>query len=280
MKFAFVTCVQIGLSCMEAIYDLNGKLDLIISIPDEKSKKKSGRIYVDDFATKHKIPVIKSNHVNDLDVIKAIRRYDIDWLFIIGWSQIASKEVIEAPNIGAIGAHPTLLPVGRGRAAIPWSIIKGLDKTGVTFFKMDVGVDTGLILAQEEVPISPKETATTLYDKVNKAHEVLIKRLFVNLKKNNVEEKEQDESKATYWQGRRPDDGQISETMSVNIVDRLVRATTKPYPGAFIIRNNKKIIIWKGKVSDKKIDSNIYHEIILDNGFFYATNYEVIDFES
>ncbi len=68
--------------------------------------------------------------------------------------------------------------------------------------------------------------------------------------------------------------------MSVNIVDRLVRATTKPYPGAFIIRNNKKIIIWKGKVSDKKIDSNIYHEIILDNGFFYATNYEVIDFES
>ena len=201
-------------------------------------------------------------------------------MFIIGWSQIASKEVIEAPNIGAIGAHPTLLPVGRGRAAIPWSIIKGLDKTGVTFFKMDVGVDTGLILAQEEVPISPKETATTLYDKVNKAHEVLIKRLFVNLKKKNVEEKEQDESKATYWQGRRPDDGQISETMSVNIVDRLVRATTKPYPGAFIIRNNKKIIIWKGKVSDKKIDSNIYHEIILDNGFFYATNYEVIDFES
>ena len=275
MKFAFVTCVQIGLSCMEAIYDVNGSLDLIISIPDEKAKKKSGRIYVDDFAAKHNVPVVKSNHVNDAAVIEAIKAHNIDWLFIIGWSQIASKEVIEASNIGAIGAHPTLLPVGRGRAAIPWAIIKGLDKTGVSFFKMDVGVDTGLILRQEEVPIQPTETALTLYNKVNTAHETLIKKLFVDLQNSNVEGKVQDESKATYWEGRKPKDGELSETMSVNEVDRLVRATTKPYPGAFIIRGDKKVIIWKGIMSEQKIESKIYHEIILNNGFFYATNYEV-----
>lgn len=262
---------------MEAIYDVNGSLDLIISIPDEKAKKKSGRIYVDDFATKHKIPVVKSNHVNDAVVVEAIKAHNIDWLFIIGWSQIASKEVIETPNIGAIGAHPTLLPVGRGRAAIPWAIIKELDKTGVSFFKMDVGVDTGLILRQEEVPIQPTETALTLYDKVNTAHETLIKKLFVDLQNNNVEGKVQDESKATYWEGRKPKDGELSETMSVNEVDRLVRATTKPYPGAFIIRDDKKIIIWKGIMSEQKIESNVYHEIILKDGFFYATNYEVTD---
>ncbi len=277
MKFAFVTCVQIGLSCMEAIYEVNGSLDLIISIPDEKAKKKSGRIFVDDFAAKNNIPVVKSNHVNDAAVIEAIKAHNIDWLFIIGWSQIASKEVIETPNIGAIGAHPTLLPVGRGRAAIPWAIIKGLDKTGVSFFKMDVGVDTGLILRQEEVPIQPTETALTLYNKVNKAHETLIKKLFVDLQNNNVEGKVQDESKATYWEGRKPKDGELSETMSLNEVDRLVRATTKPYPGAFIIRDDKKIIIWKGIKSEQKIESNIYHEIVLKDGFFYATNYEVMD---
>ena len=275
MKFAFVTCVQIGLSCMEAIYDVNGSLDLIISIPDEKAKKKSGRIYVDDFAAKRNVPVVKSNHVNDAAVIEAIKAHDIDWLFIIGWSQIASKEVIEASNIGAIGAHPTLLPIGRGRAAIPWAIIKGLDKTGVSFFKMDVGVDTGLILRQEEVPIQPTETALTLYNKINTAHETLIKKLFVDLQNSNVEGKVQDESKATYWEGRKPKDGELSETMSVNEVDRLVRATTKPYPGAFIIRGDKKVIIWKGIMSEQKIESKIYHEIILNNGFFYATNYEV-----
>lgn len=277
MKFAFVTCVQIGLSCMEAIYDVNGTLDLIISIPDEKAKKKSGRIYVDDFAAKHHIPVVKSNHVNDAAVIEAIKAHEIDWLFIIGWSQIASKEVIESAKIGAIGAHPTLLPVGRGRAAIPWAIIKGLDVTGVSFFKMDEGVDTGLILRQEEVPILPTETALTLYNKVNTAHETLIKKLYIDLQNNHVEGKVQDESKATYWEGRKPKDGELSLSMTVNEVDRLVRATTKPYPGAFIIRGDKKVIIWKGIISMEKIESNVYHEIIVTDGFFYATNYEVVD---
>ena len=277
MKFAFVTCVQIGLSCMEAIYEINGKLDLIISIPDEKAKKKSGRIFVDDFAVKHNIPVVKSNHVNDQAIINAIKEHNIDWLFIIGWSQIASKEVIGAPNLGAIGAHPTLLPVGRGRAAIPWAIIKGLDKTGVSFFKMDEGVDTGLILGQEEVPIESTETARTLYDKVNIAHETLIKKLYVDLLNNNVEGKVQDESKATYWEGRKPKDGELLETMSISEVDRLVRATTKPYPGAFIIREDKKVIVWEGFDSDKKIANNVYHELKLVNGYYYATTYEVKD---
>jgi methionyl-tRNA formyltransferase len=277
MKFAFVTCVQIGLSCMEAIYDVNGTLDLIISIPDVKAKKKSGRIYVDDFAAKHSISVVKSNHVNDVAVIEAIKAHNIDWLFIIGWSQIASKEVIETANIGAIGAHPTLLPVGRGKAAIPWAIIKGLDVTGVSFFKMNEGVDTGLILKQEEVPIQPSETALTLYNKVNTVHKTLIKKLFLDLQNNNIEGKIQDESKVTYWEGRKPKDGELSLTVTMDQVDRLVRATTKPYPGAFVIRGDKKVIIWKGIMSTKKIESNVYHEMMLKDGFFYATNYEVAD---
>lgn len=276
MKFAFVTCVQIGLSCMKAIYEANGTLDLIITIPDDKATKKSGRIYVDDFANQHNIPVLKSNHVNDAIVIDTIKDYDIDWLFIIGWSQIASKEVIEAPNIGAIGAHPTLLPVGRGRAAIPWAIIKGVDKTGVSFFKMDEGVDTGLILGQEEVPIVEDETALTLYNKVNIAHETLIKKLFIDLKSNAVVGQVQDESKATYWEGRKPSDGEINEGMTIKEVDRLVRATTKPYPGAFVINNHKKIIIWSGFKATTRIQNTKYLELKLVDGFYYGTNIEII----
>ena len=277
MKFAFVTCVQIGLSCMEAIYDVNGSLDLIITIPDEKAKEKSGRVYVDEFANQKGIPVIKSNHINDSLVKEALLNYEIDWLFIIGWSQIASKEIIETPKLGTIGAHPTLLPIGRGRAAIPWAIIKGLEVTGVTFFKMDEGVDTGLILRQEKVPISPSETASTLYNRVNSAHEILIKKLIIDLVANKVEGRVQDDSIATYWEGRSPKDGEIFSRMTTEEVDRLVRATTKPYPGAYICVEDKKVIIWKGLTSSKRIETKEYFEIQLSNGFFYATNYEVED---
>lgn len=280
MKFGFVTCVQIGLSCMEAIYKTNGKLDLIITIPDEKAKKKSGRIYVDDFASKNNIPVVKSNHVNDAEVVAAVKDLNIDWLFIIGWSQIASKVVVEAPNLGTIGAHPTLLPEGRGRAAIPWAILKGLNVTGVSFFKMDEGVDTGLILGQEEVPILQNETATTLYEKVNMAHETLISKLYWKLYNNDVTGVIQDETRATYWEGRRPEDGKITFTMTIEEVDRLVRATTKPYPGAFIEKNNEKIIIWKGLGSSTRIKNNNYIELRLANGFFYATKYDKVDLKT
>jgi len=274
MKFAFVTCVQIGLSCMEEIYAANGKLDLIITIPDEKAQKKSGRIYVDEFAAKNNIPVIKVNHINDDTAIQAIKDFEIDWLFIIGWSQIASVTVITAPKLGAIGAHPTLLPEGRGRAAIPWAIIKGLPKTGVTFFKMDEGVDTGLILGQEEVEISPVETATTLYDKVNLAHETLINRIYKELKNNNLTGYTQDESRATNWPGRTPQDGQIFPEMSMEEADRLVRATTRPYPGAFFVDNGKKIILWEGIKSTVKLDKASYYEIVLADGYFYSDNFE------
>ena len=259
---------------MESIYNSNGTLDLIITIPDNKSKKKSGRIYLDEFAKKHDIPVLKVNHINDEIAVETIKAHDIDWLFIIGWSQIASENVINAPKLGVIGAHPTLLPVGRGRAAIPWAIIKGLDKTGVSFFKMDKGVDTGLILGQKVIPLNVKETASTLYIKVNTAHEDFIKVLYKKLKNNQIVAIKQDESKATYWEGRKPEDGKIMLTMSVDKVDKLVRATTKPYPGAFIIDGEYKTIIWDGLISENKIYNDNYLELKLSNGYFYATNFE------
>jgi methionyl-tRNA formyltransferase len=81
------------------------------------------------------IPLYKLNNINDADVAEVLKKYEIDWLFIIGWSQIASADFLKVPNKGVIGAQPMLLPTGRGRAAVPWVILKGLEKTGVTFLK-------------------------------------------------------------------------------------------------------------------------------------------------
>jgi len=250
MKVAFCTCVQIGLSCIEAVLEIGGSFDLFITLNDAKAKSKSGRIYLDRLSKETGTPLLKINHVNDQETIAALREHEIDWLFIIGWSQIASKEVLDTPNFGAIGAHPTLLPVGRGRAAVPWAILKGLDKTGVSFFQMDEGVDTGLILGQEVIDLGEEETATLLYDKVNNAHETLIKNIWPLLVNGTLKGVKQDESKATYWEGRKPEDGRIdTNTMSKLDVDRLVRATTRPYPGAYLeLTEELKKVIWRGSL--------------------------------
>ena len=163
MKVAFVTCVQLGRSCIEEILRIGGKLGLLITLEDEQAKNKSGRIYLDDLSQLYGIPLLKIRNINEPAMLQRVKEYGIDWLLIIGWSQIAKPEVLNAPSFGCIGMHPTLLPLGRGRAAVPWAILKGLDRTGVTLFKLDEGVDTGDIIGQEVIELREGITATELY---------------------------------------------------------------------------------------------------------------------
>jgi len=273
MKIAFCTCVQIGKSCIEAIIFSGGRFDLLLTLHDHKSEKKSGRIYLDDIAKDNGIPLYKLNHINDFDVAEVLKKYDIDWLFIIGWSQIASADLLKIPHKGVIGAHPTLLPTGRGRAAVPWAILKGLDITGVTFFKMDAGVDTGEILDQFEIPVSSDEIATTLYNKVNEGHVQLIKQIWPKLIEDMIIGVKQDESLASYWEGRTPADGELLKSMSLFEVDKLVRATTRPYPGAFIMLDEMtKMIIWNGSCKPNQ-NSRV---IEFNDGPYYISDFEIL----
>jgi len=233
---------------MEAIYEVGASLDLVVTLPDEQATAKSGRVYVDDFCGAHGIPLLKSRHVNDAAVGQAIQNHGIDWLFIIGWSQIANEAVLAAPTRGVLGIHPTLLPQGRGRAAVPWAILKRLERTGVTLFKLDAGVDTGPIIAQREIPLNPRITATELYNHVNVAHAVLMREAIPKLAMGDLKPREQDHSAATEWPGRTPEDGEIDLDGSVLDAECLVRAVTRPYPGAFFLRDGQQVVVWRAHV--------------------------------
>jgi len=277
VKFGFVTCVQLGESCIDAIYQVGGKLSVVITLPDNVSVKKTGRVYLDEFCKSKSIPLIKNSHVNDRLVIDVIKKYEIDWLFIIGWSQIANQELLNTPKRGVLGMHPTLLPQGRGRAAIPWAIIKGLSKTGVTLFQLDAGVDTGPIAAQIVIPLAEDETAAGLYDKVERAHVELMKEVIPKLMNDTLTLIKQDEELATEWEGRKPDDGKINLDGSVYEGDRLIRAVTRPYPGAFFYDNNVKTIVWKAKVVSTKQKNSSY--LSFHDGMLLLEDIEIVQME-
>jgi len=272
MKLGFVTCVQLGFSCMEAIYKAGGKLQVAITLFDEKAKNKSGRMYLDDFCQSNSIDLIKIDHINDDHVIDVIKKYDLDWLFIIGWSQIANKRLLDAPKSGVLGMHPTLLPKGRGRASIPWAIIRGLEETGVTLFKLDEGVDTGPILSQYKIPLSDSTTSTELYHSVNNAHVNLMTSIIPKILNGGVTLQEQNHADATEWVGRTPKDGEIDLNDLVKTAERLVRATTKPYPGAFVLIDDKKYIIWKAELANEKTESLC---LAFNDGFLECLEWEV-----
>lgn len=270
-RLGFVTCVQLGLECMQAIYDWGAELDLVVTLDDGVSKSKSGRVYVDGFCGARNIQLLKTRSVNDKKVIAAVQDREIDWLFIIGWSQIAKSGILNSARLGCIGIHPTLLPQGRGRAAIPWAILKGLRKTGVTLFRLDEGVDTGPIIDQKEILIDDFTTATDLYGDVRRAHYDILKQSLGALIDGSVTLREQDHSKASIWEGRRPEDGRLSEAMTMGEALLMIRAVTRPYPGAFFVREGKIVRIWAASLEPREGSLKIG----LSDGVVYATDFQI-----
>lgn len=247
-KLAFVTSVELGFACIRKIYSSGAILSLVVTLNDRTLTDKVGRVSLDQFCSLNCIPLLKIDHINDPIVTNEILKLGIDWLFIIGWSQVAGPEILSAPRKGVLGMHPTLLPEGRGRAPIPWAILKGLKTTGVTLFKIEEGVDSGPIAGQIEIPLNETTTASELYIAVINAHQLLITQFLPKLIDGTISFIPQNDSLATYWQARKPSDGEINLFGSVWDAERMVRALSKPYPGAYYTLDDKKIIVWNATV--------------------------------
>lgn len=273
-RIGFVTAVEIGAACIDTIAELGGWLELVVTLDDATDPSKSGRADIAALANDLGFASTKVSHINARQAIAAVEAARLDWLFVIGWSQIVGPEMFATLARGAIGAHPTLLPTGRGRAPIPWTILKGLAETGVTFFVMDEGVDTGPIVAQDHFAVAPDETATTLYAKVTQSHRRVMRDLWPRLLAGDVTAQPQDDSLASYWPKRTPEDGEIRAAMTLVEVDRLVRATTRPYPGAFISAPGGRTTIWAGH-TEKPATPALAIE--LTDGTYWATDYEARD---
>lgn len=281
-RIGFVTCVELGFACVQEIYELGGALDLVITLNDHRSRNKSGRVFMDEFCARHGAPLLKIGNINDATAVQAVRDYGLDWVLVVGWSQIARRPFLDSSGAGSLGMHPTLLPTGRGRAPIPWAILKGLTETGVSLFKLDEGVDTGPVAVQERLAIGHDETATTLYARVADAHRRLIARAWQQLVEGTLAFTAQDERLATVWPGRRDEDGEIRESMPCAAAGRLVRATTRPYPGAFLSRPQGRYRVWSGQthagrqvLEETRTDAAGHLWFPLRDGCFEATEWQI-----
>src|SRR5260221_12865928 len=109
------------------------------------------------------IPVHQHRTLKGADVAGEVAGYDADLGVLAYVPQIVPQAVFAAPRLGSICFHPSLLPRHRGGSAIPWQIITGETRTGVTVFWVERGIDTGPILLQKEAVIGPDQTAGSLY---------------------------------------------------------------------------------------------------------------------
>ena len=247
-KTVFIGSVMSSKIALETIIDSGVCVNLVCGLDENYSKNVSDYYPIHEIAVENNIPFVKFRKVDDMETWKAIQLVNPDFIFVIGLSQIIPKSILNLANEYAIGFHPTPLPKFRGRAAIPWQILLGVSESKVSLFKLDEGVDSGDIIFQYPYKIDKDDYALDVYEKVCYAMRIALHHCLTNIYNDTVNFIKQDEDEATYLLARRPEDGKINWHWSGEEIYTLIRATSKPYPGAFAYYKGKKVIFWKANL--------------------------------
>jgi UDP-4-amino-4-deoxy-L-arabinose formyltransferase/UDP-glucuronic acid dehydrogenase (UDP-4-keto-hexauronic acid decarboxylating) len=193
------------------------------------------------------IPVHTPGRVNDPPWPGRIRAASPDLLFSFYYRSMLGKEILSIPRMCAMNLHGSLLPKYRGRAPVNWVLVNGETETGVTLHVMTEKPDAGDIVAQAAVPIAFEDTALTLYGKMETAAGTLLAEILPKIASGEFPRRRNELEKGSYFRGRKAEDGRIDWTRSALEIYNLVRAVTRPYPGAFSMLGGEKCLIWRAR---------------------------------
>src|SRR5438046_6145246 len=180
---------------------------------------------VKTLAAELRLPVFQPERIRDETAQDRIRAVGADIAVVVAYGQILPASLLEAPRLGTLNVHASLLPRHRGPAPVEWSILSGDTETGVTIMQMDAGVDTGPILAQEPVPIAADEIAPRLEGRLAMVGVRLLVRTLQDLVQGRVRPLPQPASGATHAPRLGSEDGKLDPaTMGAQEIARRVRA--------------------------------------------------------
>jgi methionyl-tRNA formyltransferase len=160
------------------------------------------------------------------------------------YRNMISTTLLALAPLGAFNMHGSLLPRYRGRAPINWAVLNGETRIGMTLHRMVREPDAGNIVDQEGVDIGPRDTAEEAFRKALPCARRVLARQIDALLSGTAPETPQDASRATYFGGRKPEDGRIDWTQPSRRIFDLVRAVTDPYPGAFCDVGAARLMVW------------------------------------
>lgn len=166
MRVVFMGTPDFAVPCLQRLLADGEEVVGVFTQPD----KPKGRGYalapppVKAEALKYNIPVFQPNSMRDGAAVEILKELQPDLSIVVAYGKILPKEVLELPKYGSVNIHASLLPRYRGAAPIQWCILNGETETGVTAMQMNEGLDTGDMLLQKRLPISPEMTAGELHD--------------------------------------------------------------------------------------------------------------------
>ncbi len=227
-------------------------VSLVVTQPD-RQKGRSDKLVkspVKICAEAHGIPVYQPAKIKTEEGVERLRQENADICVVAAYGQILSKEILDMPRYGCVNIHGSLLPKYRGAAPIQWAVVDGEEKSGLTIMQMDVGLDTGDMMLQEEVVLDPKETAESLYDKLSSMGGPLILKALDEIEAGTITRTPQDDAQSTYAKILHKDMGEIHWNASAVAIERLIRGMNS-WPSAYTAYNGKGLKIWDADVADQ-----------------------------
>lgn len=195
-----------------------------------------------DFAEDHAIPHLPITDINSSEAQDFARRIDADYLFVLGWSQLIAPPMLECFRGGVVGSHPTPLPFGKGRAPVPWTILENRRRSAVTLFQMTPRVDEGQIVSMRWFDVPERAYAIDVYRLVAENLRDSFVQLVGRLDGTGLPESPDSGLAPSFYARRTAADGWIDFSTSADAIDRLVRAVSYPYPGAYAYREGKRVV--------------------------------------
>ncbi|MCC8189621.1 MAG: formyltransferase, partial [Planctomycetes bacterium] len=244
--FAYST---IGCAGLAALLDRGVTVAAVFTHPDDPGETAWFRSVAAEAAARG-LPVYAPEDVNHPLWLERIRALGPDVLFSFYYRKLLGPELLALPPRGAFNLHGSLLPRYRGRCPVNWALINGETETGLTLHHMVARADAGDIVGQSRIAIEPDDTARTLNEKLAAAVPDLLSPLLPAIAAGTAPRQPQDEAEASYYGGRKPEDGRIDWRRPAAAVRNLVRAVTRPYPGAFTSAGGRTLFIWEAAVEE------------------------------
>jgi methionyl-tRNA formyltransferase len=237
-------------------------IDHSITLSPEKGEEQRVAGYLDlrPFLAERGIPhtLVRKYGMNGGEDQRTLAGLKLDMLLVMGWQRLIPAWFLESLSIGAFGMHGSSrpLPYGRGRSPMNWSLIQNRDRFYTYLFRYRPGVDDGEIVSTQLFDITPFDTCLTLHYKNLLAMIQLLSASLPSLLAGTATFTPQPAEGASYYPMRSEDDGLIYWTDPVLQIYNLIRAVTKPFPGAFSYLDDnpaKKVFIWRAIPFDTQL---------------------------
>ncbi|TMO79154.1 methionyl-tRNA formyltransferase [Pseudoalteromonas sp. S3776] len=237
---------------LQALIQSEHQIVGVYSQPDRPAGrgKKLKASEVKALALEHELPVFQPQSLKNEEALTELKSLNADIMIVVAYGLILPKAILEAPRLGCLNVHGSILPRWRGAAPIQRAIWAGDEETGVTIMQMDEGLDTGDMLHISRCPIAADETSASLYTKLAELGPGALIQTVNKLANGELTAEPQNDEQANYAKKLSKEEANIDWTMDAVQIERNIRAFN-PWPVCFTQMSEQSVKIYQASVVEQ-----------------------------